>query len=619
MFPLFKQQHIRVATWALIPLALSGCLSGSGSSGSDQEVGRFIDGPVSGLEYRSASGNGKTNSDGEFRYKPGERVYFSLAGMPLGSAPGQALIGPQDIIDAAEDSSHPAVINVARLLQTLDADENLNNGIELSPAVSDALSDFQQQNPSFELALDDDAAFQAAMQALLDYLNAAETFGATPRQPRPRLAAWLHLRDYMEQSQGSDIDFSLRPVIFVHGGAGSASQFESQAQRFIANGYPRSHLATYEYDTNPPDFTRTTQELDAAIDSLRASTGFDQVNLMGHSMGTEVSRIYLADPARAAKIAAYVNFDGRGGDEPPGGVPNLVMWGQYVTQEVTGATNVYPDPEDPIGHIEVATAASSFARVYAFFNGQAPATTSISEAAGEDVWIAGRANLFPANSGAVGTILEITEVDPSSGRELSSQPRYSQAIDSDGQWGPVRLSKGASYSFLLHRPGTPNADHYFYREPYDQDSFQVRLNTSEPGKGVGALLSRSPRHSNLSISRDMELWGDQGDRNDQLTVNGTLVVTAQTAPLLNRLSNIFLHDRNADGISKLDTPDPVLHAIPFMSGLDLYLPAASEPNGVISISLNSRRGDGTVRTINVPNWPSDQIRSISVHFRDHSD
>lgn len=39
------------------------------------------------------------------------------------------------------------------------------------------------------------------------------------------------------------------PVIFVHGGAGSAGQFQSQAMRFSTNGYPDSHLAALEYDS----------------------------------------------------------------------------------------------------------------------------------------------------------------------------------------------------------------------------------------------------------------------------------------------------------------------------------------------------------------------------------
>jgi hypothetical protein len=163
-----------------------------------------------------------------------------------------------------------------------------------------------------------------------------------------------------------------------------------------------------------------------------------------------------------------------------------------------------------------------------------------------------------------------------------------------------------------------NADHYFYREPYRQDSYLIRLNTSLPGAGVGALLTRGPNHSNLSISRDMELWGDQGERNDQLRVNGTNVVTAQTGPLLNRLSNIFLTDRGADGVSNLGVADATLHAIPFMSGLDMHIPGRAQPDRAIQIELVSRRG-GEARQVNVPNWSSERVRSISVHFRDHDD
>ncbi|MFZ2288844.1 MAG: alpha/beta fold hydrolase [Halopseudomonas yangmingensis] len=618
---LFRQHRpYSLPLLGLVVTALSGCLSGGGSGSTNSlETGIFIDSPVSGLEYRTASREGVTNADGAFSYRRGETLTFSLGGVELGSAAGQSLLSPLDLVNHADDSSHTAAINITRLLQTLDADGNLNNGIQLEAAVKDAIRNHISSTPGFQIDFNDNTAFEDSLADLLDQLNSASAFANGPRNLRQRLAAWLHLQDSLDAADGKGIDFNKRPVIFVHGGAGSASQFESQAQRFIANGYPRSHLATYEYNTSPPDFTLTTTELDAAIDALRQATGFDQVNLMGHSMGTEVSRLYLADPARATKVAAYINLDGRPGDSPPGDVPNLVLWGQYVDQSVTGAENVYPPEEDPVGHIEVATSADSFARMYAFFNaGAAPATTVIPVNSGDQVWIAGRANLFPANSGALGTVLEVSEVDPATGRALTDLPAHSQTIASDGHWGPFAINRGGSYEFVLRRPGVANADHYFYREPYQTDSYQIRLNTSAPGTGVGALLARSANHSNLSISRDMELWGDQGERNDQLRVNGINVVTPQTGPLLKRLSNIFLHDRNTDGVSNLLMADPVFHAIPFMSGLDMHIPGTLEPDGVIAIELTSRRG-GAVQRINVPNWASSKVRSISVHFRDYTD
>ncbi len=189
-------------------------------------------------------------------------------------------------------------------------------------------------------------------------------------------------------------------------------------------------------------------------------------------------------------------------------------------------------------------------------------------------------------------------------------------ISSDGNWGPFSITKGATYEFGLDREAV-GADHYFYREGYLQDSLFVRLNTSLPGAGVGAYLHRSANHTNLMIARDRELWGDQGELNDSLTVNDTQIVTSATAPLLKRTSSIFLHDRNSDGNSTLPGPDPFFSALPFISGLDLFIPASPGANQPINIQLKPRGGNGAVQVINVPNWPSDEIRSNSVQFRDY--
>src|SRR5690625_2012878 len=38
------------------------------------------------------------------------------------------------------------------------------------------------------------------------------------------------------------------PIVFVHGFAGSAQQYESQAMRFVANGYPADRIVAYGHD-----------------------------------------------------------------------------------------------------------------------------------------------------------------------------------------------------------------------------------------------------------------------------------------------------------------------------------------------------------------------------------
>ncbi|MDA8139736.1 MAG: alpha/beta fold hydrolase [Desulfobacteraceae bacterium] len=118
-------------------------------------------------------------------------------------------------------------------------------------------------------------------------------------------------------------DYAVRPVVFVHGGAGSASQFESQAQRFLANDYPLSYLGVYEYNTrlNPDDQVAADNAgINAVIDQLLATNNADKVDLIGHSMGTRVSQLFLNTPANAAKVAHYVNIDGYEANALPGGV-----------------------------------------------------------------------------------------------------------------------------------------------------------------------------------------------------------------------------------------------------------------------------------------------------------
>lgn len=617
--------HVPVAGVALSLLA--GCFSGSGSSSSsDRREGVFVDSPVSGLTYLIRDEQKRTDDEGRFRYRKDQTLTFLVGGLELGSATGDDVITPVDLVPDS-DPGDPAVLNISRLLQSLDSDGNLRNGIQITEQIDQAVADYLAANAVTDLDFADTAAFESLMGDLLDELNEQNLFAENAddreRALRSQLQAWQHLNDSLAQLDGVELNHDRLPVIFIHGGAGSASQFESQAQRFRANGYPAGHIAAFEYDssavsadpTNAALRVEREQKINALIDELLLSTGAEKVNLLGHSLGTAVSQMYLAEPANAAKVAHYVNIDGRSADAPPGGVPTLAIWGQYVTEHVVGADNVYPPEDDPVGHIEAATSADSFARIYRFFNDEDPRTSDIPEADGEHVWLAGRANLFPQNTGASGTRLEVYAIDPVTGARLDDLPLHEQDIGSNGDWGPLRVDKGASIEYaLLHGEGQ---DQYFYREPYDQDSLLVRLNTSRPNEGVGRLLHRADTHTNLMIGRDMELWGDQGDRDDSLTINGTEVISELTAPLLKRLSVLFLHDRGSDQQSDMTRLDPVLGQLPFMSGLDLYMPASADGSGTIEIRLKSRRGDDD-QVINVPNWPSTQVRSVSVQFKDYS-
>ena len=99
-------------------------------------TGRFVDSAVAGLEYQTASQQGVTGPDGTFQYVPGEDVTFSIGDITLPTVAGAELVTPLSVFDT-EVITDPRVMNLARLLQTLDVDGDAENGIEIS---SDAIA-----------------------------------------------------------------------------------------------------------------------------------------------------------------------------------------------------------------------------------------------------------------------------------------------------------------------------------------------------------------------------------------------------------------------------------------------------------------------------------------------
>jgi hypothetical protein len=83
--------------------------------------GQLIDAPVQGVRYESGSVSGVTGAMGEFQYEEGKTIRFFIGDIGLGDAgEGKAVISPLDLVPNGTIDT-PAVINIARLLQSLDA------------------------------------------------------------------------------------------------------------------------------------------------------------------------------------------------------------------------------------------------------------------------------------------------------------------------------------------------------------------------------------------------------------------------------------------------------------------------------------------------------------------
>lgn len=92
-------------------------------------TGILVDSPVSGVSYAASSGkNGVTNEKGEFNFNHGDKIEFKLGGLTLGNIQGSQIVTP---IELAGDSDNK-LQNLLILLQSLDSDSDLTNGISIS-------------------------------------------------------------------------------------------------------------------------------------------------------------------------------------------------------------------------------------------------------------------------------------------------------------------------------------------------------------------------------------------------------------------------------------------------------------------------------------------------------
>jgi hypothetical protein len=130
-----NRKYLPVILLLVVPLLAGGQCTIFYSSGDDddddEETGNatvvvvangvLVDAPVEGVRYESGTLAGITGSSGEFRYEVGNTVRFSIGDIALGRpVAGKAVITPLDLVENGT-SDTPAVINIARLLQSLDS------------------------------------------------------------------------------------------------------------------------------------------------------------------------------------------------------------------------------------------------------------------------------------------------------------------------------------------------------------------------------------------------------------------------------------------------------------------------------------------------------------------
>lgn len=181
-------------------LIMACIMTGCSESSSGTRQGQFIDSPVEGLTYETQTMSGTTDSRGAFLFSPGERITFSIGGIVLGTTNVRSIVTPVDLVPGARDENNPAVINIVRLLLTLDQDNDPDNGITISTETNDALAGmsliFDQTPEAFTL--------DPAVQTVLDAAGQAERTLCSQEQATGHLAKTLEdLEDYNPDNDGN--------------------------------------------------------------------------------------------------------------------------------------------------------------------------------------------------------------------------------------------------------------------------------------------------------------------------------------------------------------------------------------------------------------------------------
>ena len=140
----------------------------------------FEDAAVNGLTYEgSPSGTsgttGDNGTDGGFTVEEGDTVTFSLGDLVLGTSlaidSDGEIVTPAELAGDPSDVNNALAIRIAQVLQSLDADGDTSNGIEIDPAVATRLSDGTVDAAALQSAIETGTSFETIFGGVIDDLT----------------------------------------------------------------------------------------------------------------------------------------------------------------------------------------------------------------------------------------------------------------------------------------------------------------------------------------------------------------------------------------------------------------------------------------------------------------
>ena len=228
-------------------LALGLLAAGCGDS-DDGPVrnGEFLDSAVEGLAYRTATLNGLTDPLGAFQYREGEWVAFSVGDLELGHAQGRSVVTPRDLTIDGDHQPHPVTANICVFLQTLDADRNPRNGIEI---MEETRRFFEEKGVSAQVPLSaDPTTFRSHLHRVMETHQLA-VGGPGPVVVVSHEAALAHLErteavnpDSLSRIKG-DIQMAMQAYVFQANDANTWETLQSVINSRLTSEWREGTLA----------------------------------------------------------------------------------------------------------------------------------------------------------------------------------------------------------------------------------------------------------------------------------------------------------------------------------------------------------------------------------------
>ncbi len=183
-------KHFVTGSMIAAAMMLSGC--GGDDATGELSKGYLVDSAVVNADYDCVADgeyNKTTGADGVFQCRNMTQVRFRVGELVLGeitSLPSDGYVFPQDLV-GSDDLSDPRVVAIAQLLQSLDADNNVTNGIEIPDELKTQLE-----------------------EGTFDPNELSAYLAAIPlERHRTQTEALMHLRETVRSVRGNGIGYGL--------------------------------------------------------------------------------------------------------------------------------------------------------------------------------------------------------------------------------------------------------------------------------------------------------------------------------------------------------------------------------------------------------------------------